>query len=1343
MNYIIYIYGDMNIFADLFAALSALFNPIAGGANGFVNTAGGTRGVGTAVAVAAMFALMTNLTSYLQIGKLEPHKAIYGLAVYLVFWVPTVDTIYIADLNSAAPSSTWVAVDDVPIGLATIGFGLSNISRTMNGSLQNDLSTGSVGGLTFTSVAHRGHGIMENTGFLSPLKALMSLRESAMMSSKRIDTNIYFFGKYCAGKAAISPTHTGIDFDQISSSSDPLGYLFDTTKIPNTATKKVDDFGSTTIVGCHDLANELNGAETVPGSIRHFVRFGPNANAAKFRGITIENNQSLLSSTVPINSANVDNTFTNELGRVLGSLGVAQSIQLHNFMRLRVKIAEHSSNLSDTTVDSYSMVMSQNLDTARMQAAVQGENFLHWSFSAMTGLLFLFYALFPLIGVVMVAKGGKAIEFLGSYIIFGLWVYSWQTIAIIINYWSTSNFMQYANILNNYQTMSIDMVELYINAASDAVAVGSNLLASVPLITYAVLTGSMFAMTQLSSVATPKGDVGRSVDNHVPALGTNKPLVGMQGLSEQTIGGVNHGTHTAARPILDGVNLSNVFSSSSQATTGYNHTEGAQRQLTSSMRNLSNLIQSSGGGTGRSGLSSIVSSNGNTVNDGFASKVAQSMGMNLTGNELKQFGQMLEARLNMGPAGGNITEAQTQAFLKSHNAQNTDMGSLDSAVVSTMQTTAQDSTQSNWNLTEDERAALTEANEAAISYGRASDYSKQESEQQSRNAQTIATTGGSGFNAWQQMASRDPIAMQSNVGVRNHMRSQWQSALAEYNASVSPDQQVSQSQFNQMMDSWFDNADKYAAANHGAIGVKSGESTFAALMKTHGSTINGLQDNQAPIDGVSGAVASELMRNGLSNFIEDLYGQNETVSSGDLAHLVDQGIQTYGAEAANRGAATTPKPLSTDIPDADYKPFAAQAKNYIEGMTGMTLSELGLNGQGTNSQNATSLVQGAVISTLNHLDEQKAGLMSIINSDDASDAQKALASSQLSQVENDIALASSIDTSPKGGKAGIADAQTSLNILQGLKSLGDSSSTVSSKVQSTQNDVSGETQDIEASRTNNDSTFMRGVFGQGGVMKPMVTEGPNGEVNSLVQAFKLAQGDDPIARNQGDALFRAHLRMGHDQTMPLGRSGDGWQKQTNPALDFYNSRSKQVGPALAMADTLNHFGYSQQGVFTELAAIEAGKKGADAFFDIFSGGDNDTPAKGKAKGKGKGSILERAQGAVNAAGSAGQIGYVGENMVSNAKHRNTGVGDASKMLASEVENLLNNGSQGQVRAVLDMYDGWSDDKGTPAVQKSDGGYTVNRQAFTDLYTQSNGVDDPTSGMLTMHINELSTIKKGR
>lgn len=337
MDYIIFIYGDMQIFADMFAALSALFNPVAGGVNAFINDSASDRGVGTAVALAAIFALTTNVVSYMQMSKFEPHKATYGLMMYLVLWVPTVDTIYIADLATTSPASSWVTIDDVPLGVATIGHALSNISRTINSSLQNDLSSGEIGGLAFNSTALKGHGGATNTGFLSPLLAILSLREIAFVRDRRIDTNVYFYSKYCIGKARVTAGATGINWSELESNPAPLDYLFDTARVPNTPTKRVDSNDKVSFVNCHTLADELNGPETLVGSVRNFIKYGESMNSAKFQGLVSNVGSALVNETNPTTDGNIDSVFTDQLDSVVGTLGFAQQLQVQKLVTIACK----------------------------------------------------------------------------------------------------------------------------------------------------------------------------------------------------------------------------------------------------------------------------------------------------------------------------------------------------------------------------------------------------------------------------------------------------------------------------------------------------------------------------------------------------------------------------------------------------------------------------------------------------------------------------------------------------------------------------------------------------------------------------------------------------------------------------------------------------------------------------------------------------------------------------------------------------------------------------------------------------------------------------------------------
>lgn len=353
-------------------------------------------------------------------------------------------------------------------------------------------------------------------------------------------------------------------------------------------------------------------------------------------------------------------------------------------------------------------------------------------------------------------KGLKGIEFLGSYILFGLWIYSWQTISIIINYWSTSNYVHYLNLIQNYSGLSLDKVELYVAAAQDAVTVGSNLMASVPLITYAVLTGSMFAMTQLSSVATPKGDVGRSVDNQVPQIGSNAPNVEMKSQLSQTVGGIAHGTPNSALPALQGFGIQGVVSSANGVSSQYNGMQTASKEVGSAIQKLSNYMQSNAYSENSNGLRSVMSSDGSTISKSFASQVASSLGMNLSENDTADFARLIGAKLDPKPGTMAQTQSEMDAFLKQHGANTTDSASVDSAVLNQVATQSSNLISNGQMSDETEQSLVSEANSASTAYKEAEQYQKTESAQQAHNQSLAYSRGGTGENMWQQFVASMP-----------------------------------------------------------------------------------------------------------------------------------------------------------------------------------------------------------------------------------------------------------------------------------------------------------------------------------------------------------------------------------------------------------------------------------------------------------------------------------------------------------------------------------------------------------------------------------------------------------
>ncbi len=1276
MDYIIYIYGDMQIFADMFAALSALFNPVSGGVNAFINDSASDRGVGTAVALAAIFALMTNVVSYMQMSKFEPHKATYGLMMYLVLWVPTVDTIYIADLATASPSSSWVAIDDVPIGIATIGHALSTISRTVNSSLQNDLSSGEIGGTTFNSTALKGHGGASNTGFLSPLLAILSLREIAFVRDRRIDTNVYFYSKYCISRARNAAGVTGINWRQLQSDPDPLNYLFDTSLVPNTPTKRIDSNDKVTYVNCHALASELNGADTVVGSIRNFIKYGPSINTAKFEGLVSNVGSALINEANPTTDANIDLVFTEQLDSVVGTLGFARQLQEQNWLRLRAEMAKHASSLSDTTLNSYSMVMAQNIETARMEASIKGENFLKWSFAAMTGLLFVFYALFPLIGVVMVAKGPKGIEFLGSYILFGLWIYSWQTISIIINYWSTSNFVNYVNLINGYTDLSLDKIEMYITAAQDAVSVGSNLMASVPLITYAVLTGSMFAMTQLSSVATPQGDTSKSVGNQVPQIGQNAPSVDMKSQLSQTVGGLNHGIMNASIPILQGFTASQVISDSNGTSNQYAHRETAGKEVNSAFQSVSQYMRSDGYQYSGVNSSGLVTTQTGSVSTSFADKVAKNLGLNFNDTETADFARELGARFNADPAHGAQTNKETNAYLKSIGAGHLDSTAVDAAVMEQYSTVGNQLISKGEVRTDDEKASIMAADSASTAYKKAETYDRVESAQEARNKEFANTSGGTGENMYRQMAVTRPEYTGSANGISNYRNERIMAAANQ----LGIDPEITRG----LQDRVAGIIDTHSANNHQNIGVNRPEAQFASTWKTTGEVMNSLV--QDPIAGLDIDEGQEIIRNAMNDWYSDIYGEteggvtnsNDLKSNGQIKSEVHGGLKKFGDKASDSSASKTQKELSLPFSNESLnQEFEQKANALISQFTGQP-SNMSIE----SDMDFQSALQNTKSGLTESLGNKINALESEITSGKLSKGDVAQKQAQVDFLQGQMDRANLIDPSAASSQ----DGYSKLQAFSEIAAQAGVANQVGNKVQATNEKVDSASGKID------DNTSQKGLMWSTAFGSSGFAFNNEDEIQEIANLFD----SNPTA---ADARVQTALERGHDVRKPVGMSNEAWQSRTNEASERYNELKGQVGGKLAFIQTLYETGQAQSGAGGVAILAQAG------------GNVLSTAAKLNEE-------TEGASGTIKSAGTAVGVTALAVNAGLQAYENQNGRTAAVNLFSNELNKQLNGGN---AQDVLDMLD----TKASKPSYRSVSYYSGTSGPQTELVTVTNqGFDTP-------------------
>ena len=126
---VIYTWGGIDALVVLFDGLRLLFDPAT---TTFFSGTGGL-GLGVATTLAAMIALIGTMNQYVSTQRLQMQGPLTGLFIYALVAVPTVDRMYISDVNTGKT----LPVYDVPLGLAVVGYGMSLISFRTSELMEN------------------------------------------------------------------------------------------------------------------------------------------------------------------------------------------------------------------------------------------------------------------------------------------------------------------------------------------------------------------------------------------------------------------------------------------------------------------------------------------------------------------------------------------------------------------------------------------------------------------------------------------------------------------------------------------------------------------------------------------------------------------------------------------------------------------------------------------------------------------------------------------------------------------------------------------------------------------------------------------------------------------------------------------------------------------------------------------------------------------------------------------------------------------------------------------------------------------------------------------------------
>lgn len=499
MNWFVYTLGDSGFFFGVLNGVAMIFNsaPFRGDPGSFG---------GSVIFLVFMFALIAVLMSALISQWKQGNNPTILLILFIIWMVGgyTKATVVVEDIYTGSARS----VDNVPLLVAVPASVITSVAMELGTLFQTAFQS-----------ADTDANEMTTDGFMNPLKLMLSVRKAASYSPY-MTSNWGSFVKHCV---------IGSSSPQVllSNSYGVYGALSNADNL--TAHRHMQYFARDSVT-----PSVLSCADAGPQIEADLDAYFSDTNTSLNRAMRDATGRNMtMTSKTWSDLANFYATNSTLAG--IDAQRTSANIMMHQTTTDVFKCGNNSTDPS--AYFQCTQLLSDQQQAFAVDAAAGGAGFTRTVITSMGFLLALFIGLSPLVLLVAIASGANALPLIGKYMMFGAWTQSWLPAAFLVNYfvhytWTRS--MQ--DLLDRSlpvpipanSSLPLDVVPVFWMETMDKIAVASDLLAAVPLITLAAMTGSYFALAKLGERWSGKDYANERMVTpslaNVAAVSSNSPM---------------------------------------------------------------------------------------------------------------------------------------------------------------------------------------------------------------------------------------------------------------------------------------------------------------------------------------------------------------------------------------------------------------------------------------------------------------------------------------------------------------------------------------------------------------------------------------------------------------------------------------------------------------------------------------------------------------------------------------------------------------------------------------------------------------------------------------------------
>ncbi|CAN7776456.1 conjugal transfer protein TraG N-terminal domain-containing protein [Caballeronia sp. LjRoot31] len=598
---VFWVAGDPQQIANAFQGVAAFFGN--GNSSSSVMT-GGLLAGGLAGLIVALFSTATR--QQFMVGPWFI-STIVGMAMFTSHTTITVKPFFSDNGTTVTPQ--MIVVNNVPIGLAYPAGIASEMTKAVSDIYLQWFTTPGDGGVAVQGTA----------GLLSPLKMLLKLQEvyDCSQNNTTICNNLVAYMKYCPVQGLSSQamqSSTGIsDVLNNSPGGTASGTMQGTTIYYTVGT---DSSGNPAInqapVPCSQagpqiyqaMATYIDSDSFTSDVLARSSTSEPDGPSTAAAADTMLNT---LSQNIAVTALSAQSAMT--------ANGAQRDATMMNLVFSPIfRSAQQASLDQSQAAFTFTTLMTNARNKAMIDTAGEASLFDSFMTNAMNGFSFIFVALTPIVIMVAFTMGIGGFKIYGSWFMMGVWSQGWLPVAAVISYYVQTSFWSRLLAFASSPIISPASIDTFYTQVSSTIYTGSSLMSATPIITLTLLTGSVYAFTNLAGRATGTGrdymdtshNDGNASDltnadaarSHIQAQGlpfANANAMGVssaisamsRGGSALRAAGFNTaGDKTAAATIEFGQGLSNTFRASQSAQLSSEEAHQRVQSLTNQLASL-------------------------------------------------------------------------------------------------------------------------------------------------------------------------------------------------------------------------------------------------------------------------------------------------------------------------------------------------------------------------------------------------------------------------------------------------------------------------------------------------------------------------------------------------------------------------------------------------------------------------------------------------------------------------------------------------------------------------------------------------------------------------------------